>query len=98
MLYNGRTRAALPPRLPAGTPDITTSQRGASMPVTIPCPSCGAKLRIPDTAVGKKVKCSKCSTAFTAEPPDEEAEPAAIEAPAPAPPPPRKPAPPPVEE
>jgi predicted Zn finger-like uncharacterized protein len=80
-------------------PEDQTMQRGAAMPVTVPCPSCGAKLRIPDTAVGKRVKCSKCATAFTAEPP---AEPPA-QPPAPKPQPaavrakPRKPAPPPEE-
>jgi predicted Zn finger-like uncharacterized protein len=39
------------------------------MPVIVSCPECGAKLRVPDTAVGKRVKCSKCATAFVAEPP-----------------------------
>jgi predicted Zn finger-like uncharacterized protein len=68
-------------------------QRGAAMPVTVPCPNCGTKLRIPDTAVGKRVKCSKCATAFTAEapagPPEPQPEPAAVRAK------PRPPAPPP---
>src|SRR5437868_3486761 len=67
------------------------------MPVTVPCPSCGTKLRIPDNAVGKRVKCSKCATAFTAEAPEEALEVPAVEeavqAPAPAPAPPPAPAP-----
>ena len=41
------------------------------MPVTVPCPKCGTNLRVPDDAVGKRVKCSKCATAFVAEPPAE---------------------------
>jgi predicted Zn finger-like uncharacterized protein len=43
------------------------------MPVIVSCPECGTKLRVPDTAVGKRVKCSKCATAFVAEPPAEDA-------------------------
>jgi predicted Zn finger-like uncharacterized protein len=64
------------------------------MPITIDCPSCNRKLRVPDDLLGKKVKCPTCGTNFTAgesaaPPPDEE------EAPAPAPT--RRPAPPPDE-
>jgi predicted Zn finger-like uncharacterized protein len=58
------------------------------MPVNVPCPNCGTSLRIPDTALGKRVKCSKCETAFTAEPPAEAPD-AAVQAEAPAPKPPR---------
>jgi predicted Zn finger-like uncharacterized protein len=54
------------------------------MPVTVPCPSCGTNLRIPDTAVGKRVKCSKCETAFTAEPPAEAPPAEAVQAEVPA--------------
>src|SRR5262245_47400178 len=32
------------------------------MPIQITCPGCQAKLRAPDTAVGKKTKCPKCQT------------------------------------
>lgn len=31
---------------------------------SVACPSCKAKLRIPETALGKKVKCPKCATPF----------------------------------
>jgi predicted Zn finger-like uncharacterized protein len=37
------------------------------MPVIIACPNCQTKLKVPEAALGKKVKCSKCATAFTAE-------------------------------
>jgi tRNA A-37 threonylcarbamoyl transferase component Bud32 len=30
--------------------------------VQTPCPSCGAKLAVPSTAVGKKIRCPKCQT------------------------------------
>jgi predicted Zn finger-like uncharacterized protein len=36
------------------------------MPEQIRCPSCDATLRVPETLLGKKVKCPKCQTAFTA--------------------------------
>src|SRR5437588_135078 len=35
------------------------------MPEIITCPDCGRKLRVPDTLVGKKVKCPDCNTKFT---------------------------------
>ena len=31
------------------------------MPMLIHCPTCGSKLKIPDSSVGKTVKCPKCS-------------------------------------
>jgi predicted Zn finger-like uncharacterized protein len=34
------------------------------------CPGCGTKVRIPETLLGKKVKCPKCSNIFTAEEPN----------------------------
>ena len=34
------------------------------MTVLVKCPECGAKLKAPDTAVGKRVKCSKCQSSF----------------------------------
>lgn len=37
------------------------------MPITVDCPSCNRKLRVPDDLLGKKVKCPTCSTTFTAE-------------------------------
>lgn len=36
------------------------------MPEQIRCPSCNATLRVPDTLLGKNVKCPKCQTTFTA--------------------------------
>ena len=30
------------------------------MPTVIDCPSCGKKLRVPDTLAGRKIKCPKC--------------------------------------
>ena len=32
------------------------------MPIEFPCNSCGKKLRVPDTAVGKKARCPNCQT------------------------------------
>src|SRR4051794_34775920 len=34
------------------------------------CPSCGAKVRVPETLLGKSVKCPKCKAIFTAQNPD----------------------------
>lgn len=31
------------------------------MPITVECPTCAAKLRAPDTAAGKRIKCPKCA-------------------------------------
>jgi predicted Zn finger-like uncharacterized protein len=36
------------------------------MPSTVPCPSCGRELRVPDELIGKLVKCPACSQTFTA--------------------------------
>jgi predicted Zn finger-like uncharacterized protein len=36
------------------------------MPEVVSCPDCQSKLRVPDNLLGKKVKCPKCSNAFTA--------------------------------
>src|SRR5262245_29926852 len=35
-------------------------QRFASMPVDVTCSSCQRKMRVPDTAAGKRIKCPKC--------------------------------------
>ncbi len=37
------------------------------MPRTTQCPSCGVVLNLPDNAAGKRLKCPKCGTRFTAE-------------------------------
>ena len=49
------------------------------MPIVISCPSCKAKLKAPDNAVGKAVKCPGCGTAIAVRAP------AGAETPAPAP-------------
>lgn len=36
------------------------------MPIQIQCPSCGQALRVPETAIGKTVRCPKCQTTFAA--------------------------------
>lgn len=36
------------------------------MPSTVPCPSCGRELRVPDELLSKLVKCPACSQTFTA--------------------------------
>jgi predicted Zn finger-like uncharacterized protein len=43
------------------------------MPVTVTCPECGTSLRVPDTSLGKRVRCSKCKATFAAEAPPEDA-------------------------
>jgi predicted Zn finger-like uncharacterized protein len=47
------------------------------MPEQIRCPSCGAALRVPETLLGKNVKCPKCQKTFLADM-DEPVEPEAI--------------------
>jgi predicted Zn finger-like uncharacterized protein len=37
------------------------------MPEQIRCPECDATLRVPDSLLGRNVKCPKCQTTFTAE-------------------------------
>jgi hypothetical protein len=37
------------------------------MPIEAICPSCKQKLKVPDALVGKKVRCQKCNSVFTAE-------------------------------
>jgi hypothetical protein len=36
----------------------------ANMPISVTCASCGAKLRAPDNAAGRKLACSKCKAAI----------------------------------
>src|SRR5258708_4436493 len=36
------------------------------MQSTVPCPSCGRELRVPEDLAGKLVKCPACSQTFTA--------------------------------
>jgi predicted Zn finger-like uncharacterized protein len=38
------------------------------MPLSLVCPDCGERLRVGDHLAGKKIKCPKCSSVFTAEP------------------------------
>jgi hypothetical protein len=35
------------------------------MPISVTCPSCGAKLRAPDNAAGRKLACSQCRKSIT---------------------------------
>ena len=61
------------------------------MPITVSCPNCAKSLKIPDTAVGKRVKCPACQTPFTAAEPDDAVtsappKPSAVKKPAPPPP------------
>lgn len=37
------------------------------MPLTLTCPECHRKLKVPETAAGKKVRCPECQAAFRAE-------------------------------
>ena len=37
------------------------------MPEQVRCPSCNAMLRVPDSLLGRNVKCPKCATTFVAE-------------------------------
>lgn len=39
------------------------------MHVILECTSCGRKLKVPDTLIGRKVKCTDCAHTFTAEKP-----------------------------
>src|SRR5262249_29172586 len=34
------------------------------MPIAVVCPSCGVKMRAPESAAGRKTKCRKCGTAL----------------------------------
>jgi predicted Zn finger-like uncharacterized protein len=49
----------------------------------IVCSSCNSKIRVPDSAVGKKGKCPKCGTVITITAPEAPSEQETIEAPAP---------------
>lgn len=42
------------------------------MPFPTTCPNCDARLQVPDTLAGKRVKCKKCDEAFVARPPAED--------------------------
>jgi WD40 repeat protein len=42
------------------------------MPISLPCPHCGAGLTIPESALGKKGRCPKCQESFVAEPPTDD--------------------------
>src|SRR5437879_5862827 len=55
------------------------------MPILIHCPDCGAKIRAPEQAIGRQIRCPKCDAEFTAK---NEEVPAPLSPPEPAPPPP----------
>ena len=46
------------------------------MPVKIACPKCSKNYTLPDSALGKAVKCKACGTAFRTRKPDAAAQPA----------------------
>jgi len=62
------------------------------MPLVIPCPSCNAKLKAPETLIGKTVKCPNCQAAIPVRAPSNTPAPKAAAAPA------KKPAPPPADD
>jgi hypothetical protein len=39
----------------------------STMPISTACPQCNQGLRVPDTALGKSVRCPKCQTVFKVE-------------------------------
>ncbi len=55
------------------------------MPISVACPTCGTKLKAPDNAVGKKVKCPKCASLVVVPAESDETASAISNAPAPAP-------------
>jgi hypothetical protein len=64
------------------------------MPILIYCPQCAAKIRAPEQAIGRQIRCPKCEAEFTATS-DETVPPPVPPEPAPSPPPPApEPAPP----
>lgn len=71
------------------------------MPLTVACPSCPAKLKVPEAAAGRRVKCPKCGGVMTVPAAPADPTPAAAVAPPPVPVAPRPvpvaPPPPPVE-
>ena len=52
------------------------------MPVKIACPKCSKKYTLPDSALGKTVKCKACDTAFRTRKPNPAAQPSATSRPA----------------
>jgi predicted Zn finger-like uncharacterized protein len=46
------------------------------MPVNISCPNCGKSLALQEAHMGKKVRCPGCQQVFTANPPEENIQPA----------------------
>src|ERR1043165_9199486 len=55
------------------------------MPIQMACPECGQRLTIPEGAVGKKVRCQKCSHVFVAETKSDPQPPPPMELPEPPP-------------
>src|SRR5689334_11378419 len=56
------------------------------MSILTQCPGCSQKLSVPESALGKKVRCQACSAVFVAEAPKSEPPAAPVEAIAPPPP------------
>ena len=51
------------------------------MPTVAECPSCTEKVRVPDSLLGRRVRCPKCSHVFAADGPADAPSPAAPEGP-----------------
>jgi predicted Zn finger-like uncharacterized protein len=45
------------------------------MPVSVICPSCNARMRAPDSSLGRQVKCPRCQHTFVASADEEESSP-----------------------
>src|SRR5205823_7703173 len=47
-------------------PNAQPQLRSPTMPLMIACSHCNKRLKVPDTAMGKRVKCPGCGLAFLA--------------------------------
>src|ERR1051326_3637687 len=54
--------AAIP--LPKSPHDRLRYWEGSMADVSVKCPQCQAKLKAPESRIGKKIKCPKCTTSF----------------------------------
>jgi len=58
---------ALPPAPPSSGAPLKVKPIGAAGTVTIACPGCGARMKVPKLGRAQKVKCGECGLAGTAE-------------------------------
>ena len=56
-----------PPAPPPGGAVLKVRPVGAAGTVTIACPGCGARMKVPKLGRAQKVKCGECGLAGTAE-------------------------------